>query len=120
MFQVVLFSTVLLLTAGQHVSLLCQAWCDPDAAAASGCHDRGDVTDSPRLVGHERCDDGVANAAAFLRDDVRRGVSAPHADHTIPVPRYRVAQTTTDARLFHEPGRLPSPGAPPLNIALRI
>lgn len=120
MFRPVLLFTVFLLTAGQHVSLLCQAWCDPDAAAASGCHDRGDVTDTPRFVGYDNCDDGVANAAAFFRDDARRSVSAPQADHAILVPRRAVAQTATDTRLFHEPGRLPSPGTPPLNTALRI
>jgi hypothetical protein len=119
-FRVVLLSTALLLTAGQHVSLLCQVWCDPEAAAASGCHDRGNVTDAPRLTSLDSCDDGVASIAAFIREDLRLGASAPQVDHTIPVPRYAVAPTTTDARLLHEPGRLPSPGTSPLNTALRI
>ena len=67
-------------------------WCDSQAAAASGCHHEKQSTTS--VLAEDSCDHVVLSVAAFLREDVRRGVSAPHADHAILVPRYQLALST--------------------------
>lgn len=112
-------SIVLALAVGQDGTLLCQAWCDPAIAAASGCHDQSNATDAPSLAGGS-CDHDAPSGAAFVKEDVQRSASAPHADHAIHVPRYQFAPATTGVRPGHEPGHLPSLEKRPLATALRI
>lgn len=111
-------SIVLTLAVGPNATLLCRTWCDRQAAAASGCHHEA-PTISPR-VGDESCDDMALSAAAFLREEVRRPVSAPDAAHAVLVPRYRLAQSTIDASRRHEPGREWPLEERPLPFVLRI
>lgn len=111
-------SIVLTLAGGPNASLLCRTWCDPQAAAASGCRHEDPAT-SPSVAGDDSCDK-VVLSAAFLREDVRRGASAPDADDAVLVPRCQLAHSTTDARPRQEPGREWSLDHRPLSTALRI
>ena len=119
MFGAVVLSIVLTLAVGLNASLLCRAGCDPQAAVASGCH-HDDSTTSPSLAGDNSCDNVVLGAAAFLREDVRRGVASQDADHAVLVPRYQLAHSTTDTRPNQETGREWSLEERPLSTALRI
>jgi hypothetical protein len=118
-FRVAVFSVVLSLAVGPNTTLLCRAWCDPPAAA-TGCHHRGDSSDSPSLVREHHCDDRAPNSTAFLKEDVRRSRSSSNADPAITITRSQVAPARTDARLDHELGHLPSLEKRPLETALRI
>jgi hypothetical protein len=117
--RAVFLSIALSLTVGPNVSLLCKAWCDPVAAAASGCHHRQGLTDSPNLVETDSCGDTVPGGAAFLTEDVRRTLSAPGADQAVAAPGYQLAPTTTGVSLDRA-RRLPSLETRPLETALRI
>ncbi len=118
MFRAVLFSIVLLLAAGQNVSMVCQTWC-LDATAASGCHCRY-ATDSLTLIGDDSCDDRPPSDSAVLREDARSSVSAPNADHALAVPRYQLTPATAGTRPDHEVCLLPSLEKRPLETVLRI
>lgn len=118
MFRAVLFSIVLLLATGQNVSMVCQTWC-PDATAASGCH-RRHATDSLTLSGDDSCDDRAPSDSAVLREDARRSVSAPNADHALAVPRYQWPPATAGTRPDQEVELLPSLETRPLETVLRI
>jgi hypothetical protein len=117
-FRAVLFSIVLLLATGQNVSMVCQTWC-PDATAASGCH-RRHATDSLTLSCDGSCDDRAPIDAAVLKEDARRSVSAPNADHALAVPRYHLTPATAGTRPDCEVCRLQSLEKRPLETVLRI
>lgn len=119
MFRAALLSIVFSLAVGQNLALLCRTWCDAHAAAASECHQKNSSA-RPGVTGDENCDNVVVAAIAVLREDVRRGVSSPDANHAIPVPRYQLAQLTIDARPGREPWREWSLESLPLSTALRI
>jgi hypothetical protein len=89
-FRTALFSIVFSLAAGQDVSVLCRAWCDAPAAAASNCHETDNT--SLTVVLGEGCDQAVA-AVGVLRQEA---LSAD-AQQAIPVARYQLAQLTIDA-----------------------
>ena len=111
-------SIVLTLAMGQHAALLCQAWCDPHAAAATACHHDGAT--SPSLTGTDHCTDCTFGLAAFVREDARRGPSAPDAQHAVAVAGLRFAPPPTDIRSCHDPGLQSLLASRPLVIALRI
>lgn len=119
MFRTAVLATVLALAVGQSASVLCLAWCDPQEAAAAGCHDQN-TTDGVRLVGGDHCDDGAPTGLASLGEGVRRSAFAPHADHAIPVPRYQFVASTNSARPEREPGYRPLLETRPLVTSLRI
>ena len=118
-FRAALLSIVLSLSVGQNIALLCRAWCsNARVAAASGCHhEEAPITQS--VAGDKDCDAVVA-ASAILREDVRRDVSSPGANHTIRVPRYQLAQLTIDTGQNQEAGRGWLLGKRPLSTTLRI
>ena len=119
-FRAALLSIVLSLAVGQNVALLCRAWCQARVAAASGCHHEG-APSTPSVAGDKDCDNAVVAAAtAILKEDVRRDVSSPGANHTIRVPRYQLAQLPIDTRQNQEAGRGWLLGNRPLSTALRI
>lgn len=118
MFRASVLSIVLTLAAGPNAALLCRTWCDPQAAAASGCHQEAPAT-SPSMAGDDTCDN-VLSAAAFLREDVRGGVASQDADQAVLVPRYHLAYSAIAARPGQEPGCGWSLDHRPLSTALRI
>jgi len=117
-FRAAALSIVLTLAVGPSASLLCRTWCDPHAAAASGCHQE-DPPGSPSAGGDDSCDHQVLSAA-FVPENVRRALSSPDWDHAIPVPRYQLAHSTIDAPPRHEPGREWPLEKRPLPTVLRI
>ena len=119
MFRTALFSIVFSLAIGQNASLLCKVWCDPGAAAASGCHHARCPTDSPKLIGDD-CDANTRGGDAFLKEEGRRSVSATDGGHAIAAPHYQFALGTAGARADRAPWRSPPLETRPLDIALRI
>jgi hypothetical protein len=116
-FRAALFSIVLSLAVGQNAGLLCKVWC-PDATSAACPHQ--DSTASPRVSADHNCEDVVAGAAAFVREDVRRTTAAPDAQNALVVPRFRLAPSSTDVRSGFESGRRQLLEERPLILALRI
>jgi hypothetical protein len=66
------------------------------------------------------CDNSGLRAVQFIREEVRRYVSALDGGHAILVPGHQLAHSTIDARPGQEPGREWSLEARPLLTALRI
>lgn len=118
-FRTVVFSIVIAVALGQNASVLCLALCDQHQAAAPGCHDEGS-TESARLGGGKHCEDSPLDGAPFLKEDLRRVVSAPHLDHVVAIPRHVFAAATTAGLPDREPGHLQSLDTGPLVVALRI
>ena len=118
-FRAAVVLIVLTLAMGQNVVLLClcQVWCDPHGAAATGCH--SDRATSPSLTGNDDCTD-TFGAMAFVREDVRRGTCTPDARHAVAIPAFRFAPPPTDIRSGHDPGQPPLLEARPLVTPLRI
>lgn len=110
---------MLTLAVGSHATLLCRAWCDSEADAPIGCHHEEPAT-SPSVVAGDNSCDNIVSGAAFVREDVRRDVSAPEQDQGIPVPRYQIACSTLDAHLVQEHGREWSLETRPPITVLRI
>jgi len=103
-FRAAVLSILLTLAVGPDAKQLCMAWCDAQAAAASGCHHEAPATPLS-VAGDDCCDDGMLGVGEFLLQDVRRGVPSPDEGHAIPGPRYQVGWSTIVARPGHEPGR---------------
>lgn len=116
-FRAAVVSIALTLAIGQNAVLLCQAWCDPHEAAATGCHHN--TATSPSLTDNDNCTDTFA-AIAFVREDLRRGTSFPDAQHAVLVPAFRFAPPSTDIRSGHDPGQQSPLESRPLVTPLRI
>ena len=118
-FRTAVLSIVLTLAVGQNAALLCGTWCNRHAATATACHHQDPVT-FRKVAAGDNCWHQVLNTPAVLQENVRRDASLPDADYAIPVPSYRLAHSTTDARPGQEPGREWSLDTRPLSTALRI
>jgi hypothetical protein len=75
-------TVVLALAAGPPAGLLCKSVCDPQVAAATGCHHPEPDT-AAAWVGADACDPLAAVVPALIREDVRRAWSAPYAGHAV-------------------------------------
>jgi len=137
---------VLTLAVAPNAALLCIASCHPQSAASSAPHHgkssaassvshhaqpsavtsashHGEPSAASSLVWDGTCpycDNLSLGAVQFLREDVRRSVSALDAVHAILVPRYQFAPLTTDTRPGQEPWREWSLELRPLPTILRI
>ena len=118
-FRAAVLSIALTLAVGPNATLLCKAWCHPQAVAPSGCHHQQQAN-SPSVAGDDCCHTIVPSVAAFFREDAQRSVSVRDAGHSVLVPRYQLAHSTTNARPGLEPGREGSLDPRPLSAALRI
>ena len=118
MFRTVLFSIVLSLAVGQNATSFCRAWCDLQAAAASGCHYE-ESTVSASVAGDKSCDDEVG-VGAFVREEGARAVAVRDMSHALSVPRYQLRQSITDARPDVESGSGWVLGKQHLSLTLRI
>ncbi|MEQ1761202.1 MAG: hypothetical protein ABL986_23075 [Vicinamibacterales bacterium] len=116
MFRAALVSVVVLLAAGQELTLLCKAWCH-DHAAVVICHP-DNAQAGPSVAGRQTC----ANLAfvAVTRESGLRVDSSPDAAHATLVPRYQAALLTIGARIGREPWRSPLLGDPARPTVLRI
>ena len=120
--RAVVVSIVLTLAVAPNAALLCRAWCDPQVAAASACHHEKSPATSSVVADPTRdeCDQSAVRPAQFLREDVRRSVSALDAGDAILVARYQFAPSTTDTRSGQEPWREWRLEKQPLLTALRL
>lgn len=100
MFRALALSIVLTFAAGPSAALLCRTGCNPPAAAAGGCHPTASTV-STSVADHGMCHDPGLGVAAFLREDVRRGLSAPEGDQAVLAPRYHLVDTTAYDRHRH-------------------
>ena len=72
MFRATVLSIVLMFAAGPpSASLFCKAWCDPHAAAASGCHHE-DNGSSISVARDDSCQDAIQGTAILLKEELRR------------------------------------------------
>lgn len=146
-FRTFVLSIVLTLAVAPNAALLCTVWCHPQpatsspshhgecsaassasyhgerSAASSALHDGATSATSSVMSGDETCPDcdkAGLGAVQFLREDVRRSVSALHAVHAILVPCYQFAFLTADTRPQHERWRECSLEERPLPTILRV
>lgn len=110
-------SIALTLAIGQNAVLLCQSWCDPHEAAASGCHDN--AATAPSLTASDNCTD-TFTAIAAVREDPRRGISISDSQHAALIPAFRFAPPSTVLRSGHIPGQQSPLVSRPLTTSLRI
>jgi hypothetical protein len=118
-FRAALLSIVVSLAIGQDLTLLCTTWCDTKAAVGNECHHKSS-SPTPNVASDKSCDNVVAAASAALREDVRRGVSSQDANQAVPVPHYRIAQWTIEARRGEQPWQTLSLERRALSTTLRI
>jgi hypothetical protein len=90
-FKATLLSIVLLLAVGQNVALLCSTWCRAHTMAASECHHQSPAS-SASVAADDTCSHGMPAVPTFVREDMRRGIASPDANHAIPVPGYAFAR----------------------------
>jgi hypothetical protein len=118
MFHAVAVALALTLLGGANTALLCQAWCEPVAAAAAGCHEH-DQGSSARLSG-QNCEDLAAATAVLTRgSDVRSMSGAAPVAHAAARPILLV-RSTSRASSGYEPHARPALQECPLETTLRI
>jgi hypothetical protein len=118
-FRAAVVSIVLTLAVGQNAALLCSVWCHPPEAA-TGVREHQHQATSPNMTGNDSCARLVAEAMAFVREDVRRGVSAPNVQHGVVVPWCEFAPTPAHPTFGSRLGQEAALQASPLILALRI
>jgi hypothetical protein len=118
-FRATVLSIVLTLVAGSNASVLCRAWCDPAAAAATGCH-HTDGTQSATLTGTDECGKAVPNSAVVVKEDARRGAPSSDLQQAVMVPRHHRGTSSSEAHPGDDPGCTWSLAQRPLVTALRI
>ena len=119
MFRAAVVSIVLTLAAGQNAALLCSVRCHPPEAA-TGAREHQHQATSPSMTGNDSCTRLVAEATAFVREEVRRGASAPNVLHSVVVPRFEFAPPPAHSTFGRRLGQETLPQASPLILALRI
>ena len=118
MFRVAVLSIVLAMTGTPTATLLCRTWCDPSAAAASGCpHER--LATFIIVAGQHGCRNTVLSATSIVQEDVRRTLS-PDREYALPLSRYELNPSTVDTRHRAGADRERSLDYRPLTTALRI
>jgi hypothetical protein len=85
---------------------------------AGACEHRTE-TSSPSIIAHDDCTIS-GNAIVFVRDDARRGTSAPDVEGAVLVPRFAFTAPATDAHSGYSPGSRLLLELRPLVLSLRI
>lgn len=117
MFRASLLLIVSTLVVGPDVGVLCKAWCDPAAAAATECHHQAGSS-SAALNGTDDCGKAAPHSA-FVKEDASRAVP-PSDPQPVMVPRQHRAASSTKACPVDDLGCTWSLAPRPLAIALRI
>jgi hypothetical protein len=112
------FSIVLTLAAGPNTSLLCALWCHP--ADTAGPCEHGDRTRTPSITANDSCPDVVGTSTAFVREDGRRGVSAPQAQPLVHLAPFQFGPPLSHRLSARGSGQPPPLEARPLVLALRV
>lgn len=118
MFRAAVFSIVLTLAVGPNASLLCAIWCHPDAAAAGPC-EHPQTTSIPSVTTDDSCPAIAAGSTAFVREDMRRGVSTSHAQNAVVVPPFQFTPPPRHLVSTREAAQSPPIETRPL-VTLRI
>jgi hypothetical protein len=118
-FRAAVLSIVLTLAIGPDAVAVCAVWCHPEETKSSACQHR-DATASPLVTGENSCRIVPAAAAAFVREEAKRGSPSAGTTQSVVVPLLRFAPSLTDTtRTNHASTSFPV-GSRPLLIALRI
>ena len=117
MFRAVAVSIVLAIAGTPSAALVCRIWCNPDGAAASGCHHE-ELFAAAIVAGDDACRNTLVGAA-FLPEQVRRAASASYTPYAV-APSHQSAAWMTDAGPREETARTCSFESGPLETALRI
>jgi hypothetical protein len=119
-FRGAVLSIVLLLAVGQDAVLLCRIWCDTHTTlTTAGCQHQGSIFPlSVRAA--DNCNTVAVAPMTFVREDVRRGTSAPSAQDAVFVSWMRFVPPAAGAGPRLEQGRQSPLEARPLTIALRL
>lgn len=119
-FRTILFSIALTLAAGPSLSAFCRAWwCDPHAAAQSGCHHDGDVGRTS-ISSIDDCQEETLGRIAAVKEELRRVASPGTQGHAVPVPRYQVGRPEAADSVRYARGLAPPTHDRPLSTPLRI
>lgn len=117
MFRAFVLLSVITLAAGPDASVLCRAWCGPEAPADECRHESSEQ--SPTLTAGDCCVAIESGVPATLASDVLTKVSSPGAQ-IIPAPGRWSARQSSDGRLGREPVRPLAVSPPRLSTILRI
>jgi hypothetical protein len=117
-FRAVVLSIVLALAIGPNAVVLCAAWCHPEETKSSACR-HPDATMSPLVTGENNCRTVPAVAAAFVREEAKRGSPTVAVPQSAPLPHSLFAPAPSDTSLTNASTSL-AVISPPLRIALRI
>jgi hypothetical protein len=118
MFRATVLSIALTLAVGPTASLLCGVWCHSDASTGS-CEHR-DPTSTPSVTAKDGCPDVAADAAALVREEVRRGVSASDGQYAVVGASAHFVPPPAPPQVRRESGQQVLPETKPLLLALRI
>ena len=110
---------MLTLVAAPNAGVVCQGWCDPVEAAATGCHHQ-DAGPSATLSDINDCGNMLLGTAVLVTEHGRRGLSSLDTRHAVLVPRYQDAVAARESHSADEPGCAWSLAPRPLVTALRI
>jgi hypothetical protein len=116
--RAVVLSIVLTLTVGQSAALLCNVWCHPvEGTTAAEC---GHPNTSPRVTSNDECKDAMLAPIAVVREEGRRGSSAPLAQPEVVVSRLAFVAAAVAASSDHPPNYQVLPAARPVVLPLRV
>ena len=118
MFRAALLSIVLTLAVGQDAALLCGVWCHSGGGIAGACEHQTEAT-SPGIISNDDCTVS-GNAIVAVREDARRGTSAPtvHSGDLVPPFALRLPASSRHSGYDSAGRRLLD--LRPLVLALRI
>jgi hypothetical protein len=103
--------------AGQHAALFCGVWCHSGETTRVQCEHQTESTSG--VVGNDDCKaDGAA--IVFLREETRRGASAPDVQSAIVARPFAFTALVPGARSGFERGSRPLLQLRPLVLPLRI
>ena len=92
-----ILSIVLTLAIGPGVALVCRASCDPEVAAANGCHHDTDGGVSG-VSSPASCHDAAPGPAAVRTETAQRGAGVDSSGVLIPAASFRFALATSSRR----------------------
>ena len=117
-FRAAVLSIVLTLAVGPNASLLCAVWCHPDAAA--GPCEHPDATSRSSATSEHSCPAIGGGSTAFVREDVRRGVSTPQTKYPVVVPPLLFTPPPPHALSIHAGAQSPPLQTRRVVLTLRI
>jgi hypothetical protein len=119
-FRAAVVFIVLTLAVGPSASLLCKMRCHPREVATVVCHHHDDRATSSSVTNNNNTCSVVVDVSAFVREDFRRAVPAPHMQHAIAIRGYQSSPASNEARVMIAAAHERSVETRPLKSSLRI